>query len=72
MGVFDQSARYAAKADPGVVPARLLAGSGLSLIFREWLDTRALPLPGGADRTADVIAALDDPNLPESPWLFVL
>jgi hypothetical protein len=31
------------------------------LPFREWLDTRAIPLPGGPDRTADLVAALDDP-----------
>lgn len=55
-----------------MVPARLLAGSGLSLTFREWFDTRPLPLPGGTDRTADVIAALHDPAAPYSPWLLVL
>src|SRR5262249_19107167 len=71
-GVYDQAARFAAKADPVVVPARLLVGSGLALVFREWLDTRTLPLPGGTDRTADLIAALDDPASPESPWLLVL
>lgn len=72
MGVFDQAARYAAQADAGVVTARLLAGSGLALVFREWLDTRTLPMPGGADRTADLVAALDDPTAPDSPWLLVL
>lgn len=72
MGVYDQAARFAAKADPCVVPMRLLAGSGLALTFREWLDTRTLPLPGGTERTADVIAALDDPAAPDAPWLLVL
>ena len=72
MGVYDQAARFAAKADPAVVPARLLMGSGLALTFREWLDTRTLPLPGGTDRTADLIAALDDTASPDAPWLLVL
>ncbi len=72
MGAFDQAARYAAQADAVVVPARLLAGSGVALAFREWLDTRTIPLPGGPDRTADLVAALDDPAAPDSPWLVVL
>jgi hypothetical protein len=72
MGVFDQAARFAAQADPGVVPARLLAGSGLSLVFREWLDTRTIPLPRGSDRTADLVAAFDNSATPDAPWLMVL
>ena len=44
----------------------------MTLTFREWLDTRTLPLPGGTDRTADLIAALDNPTSPEVPWLLVL
>ncbi len=72
MGVFDQAARFASQADAEVVPSRLLAASGLTLSFRDWLDTRALPLPGGADRTADLVAALTDPGTPDNPWLMVL
>src|SRR5437899_2449493 len=72
MGVFDRAARFAAQADPGVVPRRLLAGSGLLLRFRDWLDTRTLPLPGGPDRTADLVVALDDPAAADKPWLLVL
>lgn len=72
MGVFDQAARYAAQADPAAVPARLLAGAGRALAFREWLDTRTIPLPGGPDRTADLVAALDDPAAHGAPWLLVL
>ena len=30
------------------------------MFFREWQDTRTIPLPGGPDRTADLVAALDD------------
>lgn len=72
MGAFDQAARYAARADPAAVLARVLAQSGADLRFREWLDTRALPLPGGPDRTANLVACLDDPAAPEWPWLLVL
>jgi hypothetical protein len=72
MGDFDQAARYAARAEPDVVLARLLRESGLAVTFREWLDTRTVPLPGGSDRTADLVAAADDPTAAERPWLFVL
>jgi hypothetical protein len=72
MGVYDQAARFAAKADAGLVPARLLAGSGLALTFREWLDTRTVPMPGGPDRTADLVAAFEAPSAPDAPWLLVL
>ena len=46
--------------------------SGLSLTFREWIDTRTLPLPGGPDRTADLVAAMEDSTVPEKPWLIVM
>lgn len=72
MGVFDQSVRFASLSDSPVTPRRLLASSGLSLTFREWQDTRMIPLPRGADRTADLVAALDDPNHANSPWLKVI
>lgn len=72
MGVFDHAARFAAQADPEAVPLRLLAAEGRRFAFREWLDTRTLPLPGGQDRTADLVAAMDDPVSPYVPWLVVL
>ncbi len=62
MGAFDQAARYAAQADPEAVVRRVLAPAGVPLRFRAWLDTRAIPLPGGPERTADLVAALDDPR----------
>jgi hypothetical protein len=61
MGVYDQAARFAAQSEPAAVVRRLLAPSGAALVFRQWLDTRTLPLPGGPDRTADLVAALQDP-----------
>src|SRR3954452_471617 len=72
MGVYDQAARFAARADPETVPGRLLAGKGVSLRWREWLDTRTLPLPGGPAPPADLVAALDDPTAPDRPWLMVV
>ncbi len=59
MGAFDQAARFASQSAPEPVVRRVLAPSGLSLPFREWLDTRAIPLPGGPDRTADLVALLE-------------
>jgi hypothetical protein len=72
MGVYDQGARFAARADREAVLRRLLAGKGLALTFRDWLDTRSFPLPGGPDRTADLVAALDGPAAADKPWLLVL
>ncbi len=62
MGAFDQAARFAAQADPHAVVMRVLVPTGTALPFREWLDTRTIPLPGGPDRTADLVAAVDDPT----------
>lgn len=62
MGDFDRAARSAARADPDAVVRRLLAPAGADWRFREWLDTRTVPLPGGSDRIADLVAALDDPS----------
>jgi len=43
MGVYDQAARFAARADPDAVLRRVLTPLGLSLPFRECLESR----PGG-------------------------
>src|SRR5438874_2520659 len=72
MGVYDQAARFAARAAPETVPGRLLTGKGVSVRWREWLDTRTFPFPGGPDRTADLVAALDDPATADRPWLMVV
>jgi hypothetical protein len=61
MGVYDQAARFAAQAEPGAVVRRVLVPSRAALSFREWLDTRTIPLPGGPERIANLVAALDDP-----------
>jgi len=71
MGVYDQAARFATQLNPEPVLRRLSAARPVALSFREWFDTRTLPVPGGTDRTADLIAALEDPTAPDSPWLVV-
>jgi hypothetical protein len=70
MGAFDQAARFAAQANPDAVVRRVLAPTGTFLPFREWLETRTIPLPGGPNRTADLVAALDEPT--GQPALLVL
>ncbi len=62
MGAYDQAARFAAQADPEAVVRRVLVPTGLALPFHEWLNTRTIPLPGGPDRTADLVAAVDNPT----------
>jgi hypothetical protein len=70
-GVFDQAARFAAQADPDAVTRRTLAGTKVALRFKDWADTRTLSRPGGSDRTADLVAILEDAAAPELPWLLV-
>ena len=72
MGIFDQAARYATRAEPRAPIRRLLIRTGVACEFREWLDTRTLPFPGGPDRTADLVAALEGQAEGSPPWLMVL
>jgi hypothetical protein len=71
MGVFDQAARFTSRADPEAVLGRVLAATKTPLRFREWADTRTLPRPGGTERTADLVAILDEATS-GVPWLLVL
>src|SRR4051812_18597985 len=71
MGVFDQAARLAATAEPSFVFHRLRPLLGLALTFRRWFPTRSLPLPGGPDREADLVAVADDPDNKDCPWLLI-
>ncbi len=71
MGVFDQAARYATVAEPGFVLARLRPLTGLTLGWRRWFDTRAVPLPGGPDREADLVAVCDEGGKAGPAWLLV-
>jgi hypothetical protein len=71
MSDFDHAAGFAAQADPGVVIGRLLAPTGERLRYRDWFSSRAIPLPGGPKRTADLVAILDDPDAPARPALLI-
>jgi hypothetical protein len=71
MGVYDQAGRFAARADPTAVLARVLAATKTVLRFAEWADTRTLPRPGGGERTADLVAILDE-EAGGNPSLLVL
>src|SRR5438093_458679 len=71
MGQFDQAARSAADLEAGYLLGRVAALAQLTLRFRRWFDPRTVPLPGGPERTADLVAVMDDPERPDKPWLFV-
>ncbi len=71
MGIYDQAARFAGHAAPSAVTDRLLARTGIALLFRSWMDTRTLPLPGGPERIADLVASLEQPD-PKQLWLMLL
>src|SRR5436309_38569 len=57
MGAFDQAARYAARMEPGPVLRHVLRAD---LAQHGWFDTRTVPMPGGADREADLVPVLED------------
>src|SRR5262249_7207344 len=56
MGQFDQAARSAADLEAGYFLARIQALAKLSLRFRRWFPPQTIPLPGGPERTADLVA----------------
>jgi hypothetical protein len=66
--VFDKAARYAAKLDAARFLAWALGRPPLAFHFREWLDTRHIPFPGGDDRTGDTVAGLDNRDASGVPW----
>ena len=71
MGLYDQSARYAATAEPGFVLVRLRPILGLTLTFRCWFDTKAVPLPGGSGRQPDLVAIADEVDAERLAWLLI-
>jgi hypothetical protein len=68
MNAYDQSARFAMKADPLGFLRWLVPGLPAEVEFRGWLDTRTLPFPGEPDRTSDTVAELFDPSEPSARW----
>ncbi|MCI0460136.1 MAG: hypothetical protein L0Z62_24555 [Gemmataceae bacterium] len=74
MGMFDQTARQACKLNGGPFFAWLLRrfDPPPPLVFERWDDTRRQPLPGGPDRTDDVVAVLQHTEAAEQrTWLIV-
>ncbi len=74
MGMFDQTARQACKLDGAPFFAWLLRrfDPPPPLAFERWDDTRRQPLPGGPDRTDDVVAVLQHTEAAEQrTWLIV-
>jgi hypothetical protein len=67
MGMFDQTARVASKQDGAAFFAWLLRRyqPPPPLAFERWDDSRRLPLPGGPDRTDDLVAVLRRTDQPE-------
>jgi hypothetical protein len=67
MGMFDQNARAASKLDGAAFFAWLLRRyqPPVPLAFEHWDDTRLVPLPGGPDRTDDLVAVLRHTDRPE-------
>jgi hypothetical protein len=72
MGVFDHTARRAAKRDPAGFLRWVLPRLDPALAFVDWLDTRTAPSPPESELTCDVLAELVDSNRPEAPWVFVI
>lgn len=65
---FDQASRFAAKFDPRAFLGWLLGLPPDGFMFREWLDTRDLPFPGGTDRASDTVAHVADITRNGVPW----
>mgnify|MGYP001279910951 CR=1 FL=1 len=72
MGMFDQAARFAVKIDAAGFFRWLLGDSTTPLVFRDWLDTRRVPTPGGADLTGDVVAEFDNGDQPGESFALIL
>jgi hypothetical protein len=68
MNDFDQASRFAVKLDATGFFAWALGLLNDAFVFREWLDTRNVVLPGEAERTGDTIARLEHPSGTEPPW----
>lgn len=64
---YDQATRYAAKRIDPAGFLRWLLGDGVTLVFGQWSDTRAVVDPGGDDRTGDAFAHFTDPGDPTRP-----
>src|SRR5437870_2615893 len=75
MGMFDQTGRQTCKLDGVPFFAWLLRHCeppSPPLAFERWDDTRRQSLPGGPDRTDDVVAVLQRTDVPgQQIWMIV-
>ena len=65
---YDKASRHAAKLDPPAFFAWLLGLPIGAFAFRDWLDTRGVPLPGGFELINDTVARLDNTAEHGVPW----
>jgi hypothetical protein len=72
MNVFDQAARFLIQCNPLGFLLWLIRGLDQSLRFLGWLDTRAVPFPGGGDRTCDTVAELAGTSPGTHRWAVVV
>jgi hypothetical protein len=72
MGVYDHTARRAAKRDAIGFFRWLLPRLDPVLVFADWLDTRTAPSPPESELTCDVLAEFQAKDRPEEPWVFVV
>lgn len=71
MGVYDTSARRAAKRDGASFFRWALPRLDPALAFAGWLDARTVPLPPESELTCDALAEFGFADRPEEPWIVV-
>ncbi len=71
MGIYDTTARRAAKREPVGFFRRVLPRLDPALAFAGWLDARTAPAPPETELTCDALAEFAFAGRPEEPWIFV-
>lgn len=72
MGVYDHTARRAAKREPAGFFRWLLPRLDPAFEFAGWLDTRTAPTPPESELTCDILAEFRARDRPEEPWVVVI
>ena len=65
---YDKASRFSVRLDPAGFLSWALELGPPGFRFEEWLDTRAVPFPGGHDRTGDTVARLANLAAGGQPW----
>jgi len=71
VGVFDITARRAAKRDPASFFRWAMSGLDPAFPFVRWLDVRTAPPPPETELTCDALAEFVAADRPEAPWICV-